>query len=478
MVAKVSNKQGASPKSFQNKLERHDRKTQIVADLIVIVICLAVLFLLDSVLDSSSMIFVVLKKTAVYAVVAVSMNLLNGFTGLFSLGQAGFMLIGAYTYGILMIPSGDRASVYQYFNGGIVKFSLQEVFAGIFGGNAGVGMFFGVLIALILAGVFAALFAFLIGLPVLRLKGDYLAIATLGFAEIIRALFQWNTIGGLTNGSNMLRKFPSFDSIVAGWAAGSPFVSAHIPFFSTLLPMIIAAICISLIVMLIHSSYGRSFKAIRDDEVAAEAMGINLAKHKMLAFCTSSFFAGIGGAMLAMFQTTIQANAFKSSMTYEILLIVVIGGIGSVTGSILGAFLFVAASEWWLRFLDTEMVFADAGTKTGFVIFAVAIVALLAALVIVKNRGKEKKDFRRIAIIAAAVAFIVIAALINYLVSPSMNVPLLRSGFRLVVFSLIIMIIVLFYRRGIMGSRELNWDSVTAFFMKRRNADKEGGEKA
>ncbi len=325
MVAKVSNKQGASPKSFQNKLERHDRKTQIVADLIVIVICLAVLFLLDSVLDSSSMIFVVLKKTAVYAVVAVSMNLLNGFTGLFSLGQAGFMLIGAYTYGILMIPSGDRASVYQYFDGGIVKFSLQEVFAGIFGGNAGVGMFFGVLIALILAGVFAALFAFLIGLPVLRLKGDYLAIATLGFAEIIRALFQWNTIGGLTNGSNMLRKFPSFDSIVAGWAAGSPFVAAHIPFFSTLLPMIIAAICISLIVMLIHSSYGRSFKAIRDDEVAAEAMGINLA---------------------------------------------------------------------------------------------------------------------------------------------------------LVVFSLIIMIIVLFYRRGIMGSRELNWDSVTAFFMKRRNADKEGGEKA
>ena len=107
-------------------------------------------------------------------------------------------------------------------------------------------------------------------------------------------------------------------------------------------------------VLLINSTYGRAFKAIREDEVAAEAMGINLAKHKRMAFCISSFFAGVGGGLFAMFANQAQAKTFTTSMTYEILLIVVIGGIGSISGSCIASFLYVAASEWWLRFLDTE----------------------------------------------------------------------------------------------------------------------------
>src|SRR5699024_12182088 len=137
------------------------------------------------------MVFTVRKKGAIYALVAVSMNLLNGFTGLFSLGQAGFMLLGAYTYGILTIPVEQREFVYQYFDGGIVQFTVPVV------------------VALIAAGAVAAVFAYLIGLPVLRLKSDYLAIATLGFAEIIRAVFQWDKLGPLTNGSNLLRRYRS-----------------------------------------------------------------------------------------------------------------------------------------------------------------------------------------------------------------------------------------------------------------------------
>ena len=328
----------------------------------LIIAIYAIVFVLEKVIDPNSMLFIVLKKGAIYALVAVSMNLLNGFTGLFSLGQAGFMLIGAYTYAIFTIPVEYRDAVYQYFDGGIVQFSIP------------------VIPALILAGLVAALFAFLIGLPVLRLKSDYLAIATLGFAEIIRAFFQWDTLGPVTNGSNLLRKFPTFDS--------------------TLFPFTVAGICILLIVLLINSSYGRAFKAIRDDEIAAEAMGINLFKHKEMSFVISSFFAGVGGALLAMFQTTVQAMAFKSAMTYEILLIVVIGGIGSVTGSVLASFLFIACSEWWLRFLDAE-------TYIG-----------------------------------------------------AFKVPLLRAGFRKVVFSIIIMAVVLFYRQGIMGDRELNFDRI------------------
>ncbi len=324
-----------------------------------------VLFVLEQLLPASSMLMTVLKKGAIYALIAVSMNLVNGFTGLFSLGQAGFMLLGAYTYAIFTIPLEARADVYQYFDGGIIQFTLP-VFA-----------------AIVLSGLVAALFGFLIGLPVLRLKSDYLAIATLGFAEIIRAFMQFDGLGPVTNGSNLLKKFPTFSSV--------------------LFPFAVATVCIGLIVILMHSSYGRAFMAIRDDEIAAEAMGVNLFRHKQTAFVISSFFAGIGGALLAMYQSTVQASAFKASMTYEILLIVVIGGIGSITGSILSSFLYIASSEWWLRFLDSETFIG------GF------------------------------------------------------KVPLLRSGFRMVVFSVVIMLVVLFYRRGIMGTREYSLDALVSW---------------
>ena len=353
-----------------NTKKKLDR-AQIIS--IVIVAALYVLvFVAEQILPPTSMIFTVIKKGATYALVAVSMNLLNGFTGIFSLGQAGFMLIGAYVYSIFTIPVDQRSIIYQYFDGGIIQFTLP------------------VFIAMILAGLAAAFFAFLIGVPVLRLKSDYLGIATLGFAEIIRAIFQWNVLGPITNGSNMLRLFPNFNDFNIVGADGKVVV-----YLSTLVPMLIAGVCIGIIVLLINSTTGRAFRAIKDDEIAAEAMGIHLASHKELAFCISSFFAGVGGAMLAMYQTTVQAKAFTTAMTYEILLIVVIGGVGSITGSCISSFLFVAASEWWLRFLDQEQT-----------LFGV-------------------------------------------------QVPLLRNGFRLVVFSIIIMVVVLFFRRGIMGTKEL-----------------------
>lgn len=351
-----------------------------VAALLVLVI------VLENTMQPTSMLFTVLKKGAVYALVAASLNLLNGFTGLFSLGQAGFMLLGAYTYAILTIPSADRESVYYLYGGSAVNFSLPE----LFGGGA-LGLILGVLAALILAGCVAAVIAWLIGLPVLRLKSDYLAIATLGLAEIIRAIFQWDRLGPVTNGANALKSFPTFSSFNIENANGEVVLR-----LSTFVPFLLVAVCIGIMVLLINSTYGRAFKAIREDEVAAEAMGINLAKHKRMAFCISSFFAGVGGGLFAMFANQAQAKTFTTSMTYEILLIVVIGGIGSISGSCIASFLYVAASEWWLRFLDTE-------TYIG-----------------------------------------------------AFKVPFLRTGFRMVVFSIIIMIVVLFFRRGLMGDRELS----------------------
>ena len=349
-------------------------------------IALVLVIVLENTMQPTSMLFTVLKKGAVYALVAASLNLLNGFTGLFSLGQAGFMLLGAYTYAILTIPSADRESVYYLYGGSAVNFSLPE----LFGGGA-LGLILGVLAALILAGCVAAVIAWLIGLPVLRLKSDYLAIATLGFAEIIRAIFQWDRLGPVTNGANALKSFPTFSSFNIENANGEVVLR-----LSTFVPFLLVAVCIGIMVLLINSTYGRAFKAIREDEVAAEAMGINLAKHKRMAFCISSFFAGVGGGLFAMFANQAQAKTFTTSMTYEILLIVVIGGIGSISGSCIASFLYVAASEWWLRFLDTE-------TYIG-----------------------------------------------------AFKVPFLRTGFRMVVFSIIIMIVVLFFRRGLMGDRELS----------------------
>ena len=358
---------------------------------------LAVIVVLENTMQPTSMLFTVLKKGAVYALVACSLNLLNGFAGLFSLGQAGFMLLGAYTYAILTIPGGERDG------GSAVNFSLPELF-----GGGTVGLILGVLAALVLAGIVAAAVAWLIGLPVLRLKSDYLAIATLGFAEIIRAIFQWDRLGPVTNGANALKSFPTFSSFNIENGAGEVVLR-----LSTFVPFLLAAVCIGTMVLLINSTYGRAFKAIREDEVAAEAMGIDLSKHKRMAFCISSFFAGVGGGMFAMFANQAQAKTFTTAMTYEILLIVVIGGIGSLSGSCIASFLYVAASEWWLRFLDAE-------TYIG-----------------------------------------------------SFKVPLLRSGFRMVVFSVIIMVVVLFFRRGLMGDRELP-DVVRRLRSRRRRKEASG----
>lgn len=377
--------------------DKEARRGNLITFAIVLVLTL-VTMVLENVMSPGSLLFTVIKKGAVYSLVAVSMNLLNGFTGLFSLGQAGFMLLGAYAYAIFMIPDAARDSVYYLFEGSSVHFSFQEMFQHLFGATGfggGVSLVLGVIVAIIFAGLVAAFFAYLIGLPVLRLKSDYLAIATLGFAEILRAIFQWQTLGKVTNGANILKGYPTFADFNITNASGKVIFR-----LSAVVPILLAGICIFLIVLLINSSYGRVFKAIRDDEIAAEAMGVNLAKHKSLSFVISSFFAGVSGALFAMFATTVQAKVFTSAMTYEILLIVVIGGIGSISGSCIGSFLFIACSEWWLRFLDNETTIE---TTIG-----------------------------------------------------AFKVPLLRTGFRMVVFSVVIMIVVLFFRRGIMGDREIS----------------------
>ncbi len=330
---------------------------------------IAILWYLDSNKIEYSYAIAILQRSAIYAVVAVAMNLLTGFTGLFSLGQAGFMAIGAYTVGILTIPVELRPNVY-YING------IAQPLA-----NAHLPFW----AALILGGLMAALVGGLIGIPVLRLKSDYLAIATLGFSEIIRALIAAPQLDRITNGSYGIKSIPGFQSVFQVFA--------------------IAALCILIMVMVINSSYGRAFKAMREDETAAEAMGINLFKHKSMSFIISCFFTGISGGLLAVFMRSIDSKTFQLNITYDILLIVVLGGLGSITGSVLASFLMTAGREW-LRFFDVPLVIG------GF------------------------------------------------------QVPLFRNGFRMVIFSLILMVVVLYYRKGLMGNKEFSWEGVLRFFQR------------
>ena len=344
-----------------------EKRRNTILSLLLIAAILGACAFLDANKYSYNYAISIIERSMIYAVVAVSMNLVNGFTGLFSLGQAGFMALGAYVTAILTIPVDQRASVY-YISG--IHPAIANLHAPI-------------LVALILGGLVAAAFAALIGIPVLRLKSDYLAIATLGFAEIIRALISAPQLDTITNGSYGLKSIPGFSSLFQVLA--------------------LTVACIGLMVLLINSSFGRMFKAVREDEIAAEAMGINLFKTKELSFVISSFFAGVSGGMLAMFMRSIDSKTFQVSLTYDILLIVVIGGIGSVTGSVLGAFLVTAGREL-LRFFDEPLYIG------------------------------------------------------------SISIPLFRPGFRMVIFSILLMVVVLFYSRGLMGTSEFSWNGILGFF--------------
>ena len=340
-----------------------------VLSFITLALIIGILGYLQATKIQNSYTVTIIERSCIYAVAAVSMNMMIGFTGQFSLGTAGFMCLGAYITGILTMPVTIRDQVYYLY--GMAPW-LHDLHLGL-------------VPALCIAGILGAILAYLVGWPVLRLKSDYLAIATLGFSEIVRAVLGWEGLGSITNASYGLSNIPAFNSIFE--------------------VVIICGICIGVMVLMIHSSYGRAFKAIRDNDVAAEAMGINLFHTKQLSFVVSSFFAAVAGGLMAVFLRSVATSTFHVSLTYNILLMVVLGGVGSITGSIIGAFLVTCGQEW-LRFLDQ-----------------------------------------------------------TYMIG-TFQVPLLRTGFRMVVFSVLLMVVVLFWNKGIMGSYEWSWERIIKRFQK------------
>ncbi len=317
----------------------------------MLIITIVVLFILNKVLDDYKL--RVLNLCGIYIILGLSMNLINGFTGLFSLGHAGFMAIGAYTVAILTMPAPMKEM--NFFMKPIVPFLANIEWS-----------FFP---ALMMGGVMAGLFGFLIGAPVLRLTDDYLAIATLGFAEIIRVVFT-NT-QSITNGALGLKGIPASTNVWWSWG--------------------LALVTILFMTFLMEGSYGKAFNAIREDEIAARSMGINLFTHKVMSFTFGSFLAGVGGGLLAALLGTIDPNMFRIVLTFNMLLIVVLGGLGSIKGSVVSAIIVTIAMEA-LRFLDESInlgfVKLEGVAGMRMVIFSI----ILMAVVIFRKEGLLKEN--------------------------------------------------------------------------------------
>ena len=345
-----------------------DKKTKVTANIICLAILCAFLWWAQGNLDGYSI--QVLNLIAVNAILALSLNLIYGFTGMFSLGHAGFMAVGAYVSALLIIPAAQKEMMY-ILEPIIWPFSVMSA------------PFF---VSVLAGGLVAALFGLLIALPVLRLGVDYLGIATLGFAEIIRVVF--TNITPVTNGALGLKGIPAYANL--GWN-----------YFWCVLTFYV-------IIKLLSSNFGNCLKAIRDDEVASKAMGIDTFKYKAISFSIGAFFAGVGGALMGSLITTIDPKMFNFQLTFNILMIVVAGGLGSITGSMVGAVVITVLLEW-LRFVEDTIEIGS---------FQIA------------------------------------------------GIP----GMRMVIFSVVLLFIILYRREGIIGGYEFSWDSLTKRFGRKGDA--------
>jgi branched-chain amino acid transport system permease protein len=309
----------------------------------------------------------ILNLIAVNIILALSLNLIYGFTGLFSLGQAGFMAIGAYVCSILILAPEQKEML----------FILEPAYDWVQSAQA---PFFAAVVA---GGLTAALFGVLVGVPLLRLGDDYLGMATLGFAEIVRVVAM--NIPRVTNGALGFKGIPDYANL--WWNFGWCLLTLYV------------------IIRLIRSNSGNVFKAIRDDETAAKAMGIDVFRHKLLSFTIGAFFAGVGGALLGSLLATIDPKMFTFVLTFNVLMIVVTGGLGSITGSVLAGIAITILLEW-LRFVENPVYFGDWELP---------------------------------------------------------GIP----GMRMVVFSLALIFIILFRREGFMGKREFSWNWAVGRFLKK-----------
>lgn len=302
----------------------------------------------------------ILNNIAIFIILAVSYNLINGVTGQFSLEPNAFVAVGAYTSALLTLSPEEKL---RSFIIEPMAWPLSEISVSF-------------PISLLAAGLVTAVMALLMAIPVFRVRGDYLAIVTLGFGEVIQVVA--NNVVPITNGPLGLKGLHPHTTLWWSWG--------------------ICLFTVFCIVRLVNSSYGRAMKAVREDETAAEAMGINAFRTKTLAFTFSAFFEGVAGGLLAHLITTISPSLFTFLLTFNLLIIIVVGGLGSTTGAVIAAVLFTWGGEF-LRVVEEPM------TLFGFYYEGI-------------------------------------------------------PGMRMVILSVLLILVMLFARSGIMGRREFSWQAL------------------
>ena len=276
-----------------------------------------------------------LEKIAIAIMLAVSLSMVVGFLGELSLGHAGFMCVGAYL--------GGKSAVL-----------LEPI----------IGEFPALFVSLIIGGLVAALFGVIIGLPALRLRGDYLAIVTLAFGEIVRSVFMNSSDESF--GGSLGLDTPRFDKN-----------------YLFIIAFVLVLACLAVMQNLIRSKHGRAITSIRDNEIAAKATGINVTKYKLIVFTVSSFFAGIAGVLYSYSNYTVQSTKFSYNYSIEILVMVVLGGMGNINGSIIAATL--------ITFLDVTLQKYLTGNLA---VLQDLFYALILIVLVIYNNAPSLKGFR------------------------------------------------------------------------------------
>ena len=393
---------------------------------------------------------------AVWGVAAISLNLINGTTGILSLGQHGFMLVGGYTTALLTLPEIRRQQIAESARSQMNDFTLGLSLShglnaiGLHGLTTPETLWVRFVMALFLGGLMAAVFGLIVGIPSLRLRGDYLAIVTFGFGEIIRLLASTSLFGPFTNGSLGYTGVPALFGRSLYWTFG------------------ILALTVFVMVKLKYSSYGRALQGIREDEIAAEAMGVNLAYHKVLAFTLSAFFAGVAGGLYASWLSGARLDYFLFTLTFFFLVAISVGGTGSYTGVLIGTALVVFVRQYGDPLEQPYPLTVWFGALAALVILAVLGTVLLRS---------SRRLRPRVPPLLYGLGVVGVLGLIFAAVAP--NFGLLTGefqafGMRAILLSVVLLVIMIARPSGILGRAEFSW----AWLFRERNDQPTDEERA
>ena len=381
-----------------------------------------------------------LSLFAIWGIATVSLNLINGTLGILSLGHHGFMLIGGYTTGLLILsePARERilASGRSSMNPTTLGISMSNFLdaVGLDALTTPETLWVRFVLSALVGGLVASLFGLIVGIPSLRLRGDYLAIVTFGFGEIIRLVASTRLATPLTNGALGFPGVPAEFGKSVWWTFG------------------FLAVTVLVMAKLKYSSYGRAMEGIREDEIASQAMGVNLAYHKVLGFVISAFFAGVAGGLWVSWLGGVRLDFFLFQLTFFFLVAISLGGTGSITGVLIGTALVVFIQQYGDP-LEQTYTYA-----TWLVLLAGVFGIAAAGLFGFRAMRRLRPRFVPVVGILGSVA---IALLVLGLIDPPFLEGTYRGfGMRAIFLSVVLIVIMIFRPSGITGRAEFSWSGL------------------